>query len=215
MEIMQAAEARYQRRQGGRYRWVLCIRKMLHAVDAVAMDLGAEGAAHFGGIAREGDPRAAARHAVHREALLLEPAHDLIHVALRSPEAIGVLFRRKPLVEVGRRGVLLVLQQLAYGVLLVGGGLEHQGHRREREGVLHLASIVLGAGLRMHTAGERNPAAVIDGAAQSVALRVTGGQREKGYRDNYSESLRNSDHGRHSEATLRDANTETTRRAKL
>jgi hypothetical protein len=72
------------------------------------MDLRPECVLRLAGGAAETDEIPAARRQPHREALGSQPIGKFGYVRGARSEAVGISFRRQPLVVVRRRGILLL-----------------------------------------------------------------------------------------------------------
>ena len=81
------------------------------------------------------------------KSLRFQPGRRLREVGDADAETLGVLFRRDPLVILGRPWGLLVLKQLGKRHLLRRGLLQHQRHRSDPVRVLHQPPIVPGVDL--------------------------------------------------------------------
>ncbi len=134
------------------------------AIFQILVNLGVKRILHLPGGAAEFDPGAAASHALHFEALRLEPGGQSVHVILAHAEAVGVLFRRQPFVVIGGSRILLVGQQLLKSGLLAGRRLEVNGDSRYRKGRGHRTPVKLRPRARWHVASQRNGSAAVDRA---------------------------------------------------
>ena len=105
--IIQTAKAQHDARERLGNGGIGRIRVMQLAIFQVLVNLGIERVFHLLGRAAELDPGAAACHALHREALRREPRADLVHVISAHTEAVGILLRRQPFVEIGRGRIVL------------------------------------------------------------------------------------------------------------
>ena len=76
-------------------------------INTVVMQCGAEGSCDLSGSTREGDTVLAARNAVDRKPLLLEPRLHLRDIGVGDAKLLGELVRSEPLVIRRGRRVLL------------------------------------------------------------------------------------------------------------
>ncbi len=106
---------------------------MQFAVDQVLMNRRVESGFHLRGGTVEANPGAAARRNDGRETLLAQPTRHAGHVARADSEALGILFRRKPLVIVRRGRIKLLPKQSVQAALLLRGELEDQLHAFHRQ----------------------------------------------------------------------------------
>ena len=82
----------------------------------------------------------------------LQPRGNRLQVGIGGPKLLAVLLGREPLVIVGRRLVLLIVEQLAERSLLVRAVLQHQQHPRHGQTRRSCAQIVFRPRQRMRIA---------------------------------------------------------------
>src|ERR1017187_8121826 len=80
------------------------------AAHLVAMNLDAKGATDLAGGPAEGNRIAPARDGLDGKTTLAEPCNHLVYVGLTYSEAVRVLLRSQPAMEIWRRGILLLRQ---------------------------------------------------------------------------------------------------------
>src|SRR6185437_14983423 len=144
-------EGRGNARRGG-------IGEMRLPVDGVSMDLRLERAADGARGSAEGDPVPAASDIMNPEALALKPGAHLGYIGVGGAEALAELPGRKPLVIVGRSGVLLFGEKRFEPV----GGLEKQSGVSDGEGVVYRPVIYGRLQGRMHVTDQSHSAGWID-----------------------------------------------------
>src|SRR5271167_5240185 len=118
-EVVERANGHHHAAKRAGERRLGSVRVMHFAVDQVLVNRRVEGSFRLRGSAVEADPGAAARRNYRCEALLTQPRRSTADIAWADSEALGILFRREPLVIVRRRRIELLLQQHVQIVLLL------------------------------------------------------------------------------------------------
>ena len=139
-------------------------------VDLVAVDLCLKSALHLPSRAGKGYPVAPARCLANLKTLRGQPCVYFAQIVRADAKSIGILLRRQPVVEVRRRGVLLLRQQLIERSLLRRRGLKSDRDSGKSEGIRNRAGIVAGPGPGMHKPMQRRALAIIHRRSQAVAL---------------------------------------------
>ena len=88
------------------------IRPMIFALHRVSVNLSVKGLAYESRGSVELNDRLARRDVVHRESLSLKPGRHRLYVGVGGAELRAELRRGEPLVVIGRRFVLLLVDQL-------------------------------------------------------------------------------------------------------
>ncbi len=159
---MQRHRAGHHRRQGRGNLRVAGVGQVFHAIDYKPMNLGAEGAAHLSRVAGKFDHRAARRCAGDLEAVRLQPRRHGLYVGIGRAELLTELLRRQPLMIIGRRFALLLVEQRAQRRFLSGRALQQQKHPANGLAVGYGALIEPRPRERMGIAPPRDPVGLIN-----------------------------------------------------
>jgi len=167
----EAAHRRNRVRERGRNLRVGRIRDALFGARVVEAHRGRERALDFRGGAAEADARAAVRDRIDVETLRAKPRADRVDVVLAGAEALADLARREPAVIVGRRRILLILQQLLERLLARIGALQRDRERCQRKIGRNGAGVVRRRDPSGAPLGERHALVGIDRLNDAVFLR--------------------------------------------
>jgi len=106
---------------------------MPRAVDTEVMNLRVQSLPHLAGVARKIDRHPAWGYGIDRETLRLQPQRDRVHILLRCAVRLAKLFGSHPFMEAWRFGIVQLVDELLYGLLLRGGPLQLQLHMFHRK----------------------------------------------------------------------------------
>ncbi len=145
-DVSQIGDCRCHLRQCRRQRKVRRWSKTRLSRDGIAVDFCTERCLSLCDRAGEIDAVAAARNAIYRESLLLQPCRCLRDVRVRHAKTGTKLLRRQPLVIERRGRALLRHQQRVKILLLCLCARKDQRHAFQRQGSVDAADIVCSAG---------------------------------------------------------------------
>jgi hypothetical protein len=132
------------------------------AIHEITMHLRAEGALNLLGRPAEGNPIPGTRHLLYVESMRGEPGRDHVAIAGVEPEAIAKLLGREPPMIIGRRAVLLFVEQSLERCLLFSRWLQHERYVVHPHRRLDWPLIRLRLRLAMDAARQSYLARVID-----------------------------------------------------
>ncbi len=135
---------------------------MFLTIHRILVNLGTEGALHEASGSRKLHHHAPLADAIHLETLGGEPCGNGLDVLVRRAELLPELFRRKPLMEVGRGTILLVIQQATQSGFLIRTALQDQHYSLHGQRGRRCAAIVLRDRKRVRVTTEPGQPALVD-----------------------------------------------------
>lgn len=161
-KIVQPANRANHVAQRFRNRWHRIVRIMGDAAGHVMPQCGVKRPADLLRGSSKKNPGARRTRVLDRESLGLQPCNDFGDVIRAGAKPVGELFRRQPIVIIGRRRIALIFEE---GFELLLRGIRQAQIEADAANVLRCvdeAELVLGPGKRMNFAAQGHNALVID-----------------------------------------------------
>ena len=138
------------------------------------MNLGVEGFLHLRGGPGEVDRHAAGRNRIDRKAVGFQPLGDGGAVGRGRSPGRAEFTRGHPAMVVGRSGIVKAVDILLDGLFIGGGARKLQDHVLHGKIAGHGSLVVLRRGFGTCVAGQRMPAAFVNGAADKSGTGLRG-----------------------------------------